>query len=413
MQIRVLALVLAMVVAACKRSHQVTTALDAGTIAPAKREVVCVEQPDGCLRCADRNGEAPFLDAEQTRPTLCDPKDPEDCFEFCSVLTADCAMPWWQGAGCVEDTELEFDRARFNLATANLAETMVVGRVVDETGKRIEGAKIRVWLARGPVLTPLLEEKAGKDGVFRLRLKTGPWTYALRFSFPGLASEVVERFSPDRPERPSTAAAPRVFRMGPEHLIRGRVVDKVDGNPVVGASVAAVRSADDALDLAEARTAEDGGFVLGGLEAKRYFLRVSKFGWRPLTTKAPIAAPAAKVVLRLTQANAIQGVVVDRDGEPEPNATVAAVLSGGPGTPDFTVDWRTDAEGRFAEDNFAGGTYYVWARRGNMLVYPPEKIELAESQGVEVRLVLSHRGARVSGTVVVQNGMSLGGEARD
>ena len=52
-----------------------------------------------------------------------------------------------------------------------------------------------------------------------------------------------------------------------------------------GATVHAVRNAEDPVDSGEAQSAEDGTFALGGLDARRYFLRASKFGWLPETLK--------------------------------------------------------------------------------------------------------------------------------
>ena len=39
---------------------------------------------------------------------------------------------------------------------------------------------------------------------------------------------------------------------------------------------------------------------------------------------------------------------------------------------------RVDSDGKFAQDRFQAGTYYLWARHGEMLVYPPEKIEITD-----------------------------------
>ena len=48
---------------------------------------------------------------------------------------------------------------------------------------------------------------------------------------------------------------------------------------------------------------------------------------------------------------------------------MTAVLSVSPDGTIFT--WTTDG-GRFAEE-MSPGTYYVWARRGDTFLYPPEK----------------------------------------
>ena len=71
----------------------------------------------------------------------------------------------------------------------------------------------------------------------------------------------------------------------------GRVVSN-KGEPISGATVHAVRNAEDPVASGEAQSAEDGTFALGGLDTKRYFLRASKFGWLPETLKWMVTAPA-------------------------------------------------------------------------------------------------------------------------
>jgi hypothetical protein len=192
-------------------------------------------------------------------------------------------------------------------------------------------------------------------------------------------------------------------------VIRGHIVDAANGAGVPAASVAAVRGPEDVIDVAQATTSEDGSFALGGLDAKRYYLRPSKFGWRSTPNRASATAPAARVTVKLARVNVIRGVVKRTDGEPVPGAWVAAVGSGVAGT---TITWRTNADGRFAQADFAPGTYYVWARHGDMLVLPPEKVDLGQGQEVQVALTLKHKGARVSGLVRSRDGQRLAPDTR-
>src|SRR6185369_15126077 len=203
---------------ACHRSPVAPARRDAG--AATSRDVLCWQQSYGCVSCVGRDGESPFLEAEQSRPSLCDPHEPDNCVEFCTTLAPDCALPWvtWI-KGCVFDSELAFRRALFNRDAADRPEVVFTGKVTDEAGRRVEGAQVRVWLAWRNQLTHLGDEVTGKDGGFRAHLRTGPWNYAVRISHTGLASEIVERLSPERIDR----AQPRVFRLAPEHTIKGRV----------------------------------------------------------------------------------------------------------------------------------------------------------------------------------------------
>jgi hypothetical protein len=232
----------------------------------------------------------------------------------------------------------------------------------------------------------------------------------VRISHPGLASEIVDRIAPDRPERPGAAPAPRVFRLVPEYFVRGRVTDAETGKPVAGAIVQALRSPEEAVETAETRAADDGTFALGGLEPHRYFLRISRFGWRPSTQRNPVTAPATRLTVKLERSTVVKGVVRDADGDPAANVIVAAVLSGGPGTPLILVTWTTDSEGRFAWE-LGAGTYYLWARRRDMMVYPPEKVELARGHEAEVSLSLNHKAARISGQVRTRD-YRLGADSR-
>ncbi len=385
----------------CRRSREVAAARDAGSPWSGRTDLLCRELEDSCLLCAGKDNEAPLLDPDEVRPMLCEPKDPENCVEFCSSVTPDCAVPWRGEPTCVVDSELAYRRAVWNRETADRPEVVLAGRLVDEAGKRVESAKIRAWLGRGSVLTPLGDETSGKDGTFRLRLRTGPWTYTLRMSAPGLASEFVERLSTERIDsRP--AAAPRVFRLGPETVIRGHVLSAATGSAVVGALVQAVRNPEDAVEVSEGHTGEDGAFTLSGLEGKRYTLRISRFGWRPQVVKAPVLAPTSRLTIKLLRSTVIRGVVLDADATGEPNALVIAVPSSAPGMANFPITWRSKTEGRFEQDRFAPGTYYVWARRRDMLVYPPTKIDLADGEEVEVKLALTHKGARLSGRALLK-----------
>ena len=175
----------------------------------------------------------------------------------------------------------------------------------------------------------------------------------------------------------------------------------------------ALRTADDPIDVTDAQTADDGGFTLAGLDAKRYTLRASKFGFLPVTLKTPVTVPGPRVTFKLTRTGVIRGRVVDTDGDGQPGATVVALPSGSLGTTGSPVIWEVDTNGEFAQDRFAPGTYYLWARHGEMLLYPPEKIEIAtDDLEAEVELKLSHRGARVRGNVMTRAGTAVDPDER-
>jgi hypothetical protein len=125
-----------------------------------------------------------------------------------------------------------------------------------------------------------------------------------------------------------------------------------------------------------------------------------------------VAAPATRVTLKLVRTAVIKGQVLDADGEGQSNATVVALLSGG-GGPSSPIIWTVDSNGEFAQDRFQLGTYYLWARHGEMLAYPPEKIELDDQHlDAQLELKLSHRGARVRGKVATVGETPIESETR-
>lgn len=388
--------------AGCRRSRDTAAATNASSAPLDPRDVRCVERPEGCVFCEGRGPASPLVDPDVLSASLCDPKDADNCVDFCTTLAPECAVPWRTGESCLAPSELEFRRQLFRRDTADRAEALVQGRVTDEAGRRIDGAKLRVWFQG----TAILDDVTAKDGSFRVKLPAGPWSYSIRVSHPGLATEIAEL----RIDRAGTIN--RSFRLAPENQVRGRVTDGA-GSPVAGATVHALRNADDPIDDAEAQTAEDGTFTLGSLDAKRYTLRASKFGWVPVTLKNPVTVPGPRVTFKLVRSGVIRGRVVDSDGDGQPGATVVALLSGGLGGASSPVIWTVDTDGAFAQDRFQPGTYYVWARHGEMLLYPPEKIEITpEDLEAELELKLSHRGARVRGSVTTRAGTAVEADER-
>ena len=92
---------------------------------------------------------------------------------------------------------------------------------------------------------------------------------------------------------------------------------------------------------------------------------------------------------------------------------MVALLSAGIGDASSPIIWAVDGDGKFAQDRFEPGTYYLWARHGEMLVFPPAKIEISDSNLDERdRAALSHKGARVRGRIITRGGTALDGETR-
>jgi protocatechuate 3,4-dioxygenase beta subunit len=388
--------------AACRRTPGTQVAPAATVSATDLQSVRCVERTEGCIFCDGRGPPPPLLDPDEAPSALCDPKDPANCVEFCSRLAPDCATPWFKGPGCILSSEEEFRRQIFRRDTSERPEVVLQGRVVDDAGRRIEGAKVRAWFQG----TPVADELTGKDGSFRLRLPAAAIAYTVRITHPGHATEIAEV----KLDRAPTVV--RAFRLGPELTQKGKVVDPA-GAPVRGADVRALRSPDDIAEVASAQTGDDGQFVLTGLEARKYFVVASRFGWLSGSARTQGVAGAPRVTIRLSRTGVIRGSVVDSDGDPVARAVVVAMPSGAFGVGSSPIIWTSDTEGKFAQDRFRPGTYYLWARHGEMLLYPPEKIEVGDdSSDAAIELGVTHRGARVRGRVSQSPGLPLDPEAR-
>lgn len=388
--------------AACRRTRGKPVAPDVAATTADPRNVRCVERPEGCVFCDAVGVPPPMLDPEEPPSSLCDPKDPGTCLDFCSRLAPECAAPWFRGSTCLLGSEEEFRREIFRRDTADRPEVVLQGRITDDAGRRIEGAKLRVWFQG----TAIADEVSSKDGSFRVRLRSTVAPYTIRISHTGQATEIAEI----RLDKPPTMS--RSFRLATEAIQKGRIVD-LNGAPVPAVEIRALRGPEEAIEVAAAQSGEDGTFAIAGLENRRYVFVASRFGWLPGSARAVVAAGAPRVTIRLARTGVIRGTVTDADGDPTANALVVAMLSGGFGVASSPIIWTTDGDGSFAQDRFGPGTYYLWARQGERLVYPPEKIELAEGHlDVETELTVAHRGARVRGRVGMAAGALLTAETR-
>ena len=113
---------------ACRRSRGRSAAPNTSTSVIDARDVRCVERPEGCIWCEGRGGPTPpLVEPDAIPPSLCDPKDPGDCVDFCSRLTPECAVPWRTVPSCLLPTEQEFRREIFRRDTADRPEAFVQG----------------------------------------------------------------------------------------------------------------------------------------------------------------------------------------------------------------------------------------------------------------------------------------------
>src|SRR6185503_5842677 len=82
---------------ACRRTRGKPAAPNVAAAAADSHNVRCVERPEGCVFCDGVGAPPPMLEPEEPPSSLCDPKDPGNCVDFCSLLAPECATSWFRG----------------------------------------------------------------------------------------------------------------------------------------------------------------------------------------------------------------------------------------------------------------------------------------------------------------------------
>lgn len=243
----------------------------------------------------------------------------------------------------------------------------VSGRVTDETGAPVPGARVRfardsnvralvrggpaAFLGRPGVTT-------GPDGAFRMRglgaeknltleaAKTG-WVTAKRHGLTLRAGEVMKDVT-------------LVLRKGLE--AKGRVVDAA-GQPIAGADVRLSRAERGGARFVfqfggmgrqkpDASTGADGTFRVTGLEPSEYSLAVSREGYAPKTVPSLAVDPPGPAdwgSITLAPGVPVAGLVRNSKGD----AVVGAEVFAFGGQSGGTRSSSTDAEGRFRLEGFS------------------------------------------------------------
>ncbi|HEY4178442.1 MAG TPA: carboxypeptidase-like regulatory domain-containing protein [Kofleriaceae bacterium] len=199
-----------------------------------------------------------------------------------------------------------------------------------------------------------------------------PWTPSVGVasgSAVGLGSGKAAIHAPPTPQVPG--GDPTGVRL------TGFVVDGA-GQPVVGAEVTAEMekgAADPALAgapseagvdaaeskvLAAAPTGSDGRFVIGGLEAGRFRVRVTGTGLLPAEVRfVPVPSDATRIVV--ARQVSVTGIVLD-EGAPAPGVMVGLrgdAIGGG-------IERKTGVDGTFAFNDLPEGRYQLYAFRGSL-----------------------------------------------
>src|SRR5262249_48178519 len=261
--------------------------------------------------------------------------------------------------------------------TANLAlrrAATIAGRVTDEKGQAIAGARVRIVremglrrMLRGAANNPasILGSNGvvtSSDGAFRLRGLEPEKNLSLEASKAGYATARRPGLTIKTGDAIKDLAL--VVRKGIE--AKGKVVD-VQGQPVAGAEVRAVRREEGMMggarvqmrlmgvnaDKPDAYSANDGSFLLKGLEEGEYTLGVSREGYAHKNVPGlQIKAAGENVIPVVTLAGGapIAGVVRDATGAPVAGAQIFAIDVGSGGRPQTAT---SEIDGKFRLDGFA------------------------------------------------------------
>jgi protocatechuate 3,4-dioxygenase beta subunit len=246
----------------------------------------------------------------------------------------------------------------------------VSGRVIDEKGDAVKGARVTPLIGRlgpHPALARMINEggmerllsTSGSQGEFELFWPTDETELALFAEASGYAPKRVEvNRSPS--EMDATAI---LIRLSVGRAAHGRVLG--DGNsPLVGATVKGVRLGPriDGLGVLEkpmfSLTSENGAFILRGLVAGTYSLTFSH------PTRASLVIPKIEIedtdkklpdIILPSQAK-ITGRITDAAGVSLSGAKIVARSD------DVRIEMTSDQDGRFTVAEFsAGASVVLWA----------------------------------------------------
>ena len=257
-----------------------------------------------------------------------------------------------------------------NLALARAAS--IAGKVVDEKGAAMAGARVRIerdggmrgMMRRGPAaFLGGQSALSGPDGAFRIRNLTAGRNLLLEAEKSGYTTG--RRPGVNLKTGEAVANVSLVLKKGIE--ARGKVVD-AQGKPVANAEVRiALRDPSQGMggqirvairgmassERPDATSGADGTFVVRGLEEGEYSATVSRDGYgRKVAQGLPVKAGAENVWPAITIPNgvAVAGFVKDSAGRGIPGAQLFAIALGEGFRPAETT---TDLEGRFRVDGLA------------------------------------------------------------
>jgi uncharacterized GH25 family protein len=275
--------------------------------------------------------------------------------------------------------------------------TYVLGRIVDDVGKPVEGVGVHAYVQHAFALGR--EARSAADGRFRLGPfgvgepgKAWIWFQPVRHTIEQVEGEVAPGRDLDLGEIKAT----------PRATVRGRLVG-ADGHPVQGHVTVTPGHT-------TAEAAPDGAFELVGigpgtvtLDAARWDPPVLRAIPVPLSTTAGQIFEGLEIVLLPTKP--IRGRVITPDGKPRPGAVVGLMPPGATETTDHA--WSDD-QGSFAFEHLAEGEYELglvgsgWIRSDGERFLPEAPAVTASAGKEDVEFVYPLKGGIITGKVVAK-----------
>ncbi|MEZ5964006.1 MAG: sigma-70 family RNA polymerase sigma factor [Planctomycetota bacterium] len=276
-------------------------------------------------------------------------------------------------------------RVRLSLS---FLDARVLGRVLDDRGQPIVGARVRYgWRSRGV--------PTGEGGRFELAVPTSP-TVGLTVGAHGFVD-----LRHDVAIDVQRGVGEVDLSLRRANRIHGRITDD-DGRPVAGATVRTFYT----IYADGAETDDDGRYVLDNLDpslaSHSVFARREGF----VEAKAEVQASAADVAqdLVMHRGTAVTGTVFGPSGQPIPAATV--FLGSSPNAYD-RLDAFTDLHGRFAFPCVAAGEHTLNVERRGLASKRQEvTVPAAPAPALDIRVVLD-AGHFVAGRVRDREGQPM------
>jgi protocatechuate 3,4-dioxygenase beta subunit len=285
----------------------------------------------------------------------------------------------------------------------------VLGHLIADRERPVAG-KVSVEELSGRRVTSRLAEilraEAGPDGLFVIE-RLPPGSHVLAVHAPGFAKRRVEV---------EVGARAASVDLGEIALDRGLVisghVQSRGGAPIADASVGAYSMTESIVAYEPnepVRTEAEGSFVIGGLETGRFTLSASAPGYA--TARKVAEAGAEDVRIELVPGGSITGSVVDVQGRAVEAFKVSAerLERDHQGSRGSRFKEVAAADGRFALEDLAEGTYVVRASAPEMAPGTVSGVRVKAGQSSEAGVIRLTRGGIVRGTVLDTTGAAVAG----